>query len=114
MARATVNETRAEPGLGATGYLRVAALTVGFSILVCVAGAAAFGALTVGILVLGTVFMQFPVLAVLSAYVVGLVLAGRRSRLHGISQWTGAVAVSIVPVLVAAVALVLALSAVGT
>jgi hypothetical protein len=92
----------------------VATLTVGFSVLACVAGAAAFGALTVGILVLGTVFMQFPVLAVMSAYAIGLVLAGRRCRLHGVSQWTGAVAVSIVPVLVAAIALVLVLTAIGT
>jgi hypothetical protein len=114
MARATVNETRADPGPGAMGYLRVATWTVGFSILACVAGAAAFGALTVGILVLGTIFMQLPFLVIVPAYAVGLALAGRRCRLHGASQWAGAIAVSLVPVVVATIALVLVLAAVGT
>ncbi len=113
MERASGIESRADPGPGAMGYARVATWTVGFWLLCYAIGALAFGLLTVGILVVGVVLVQIPVAAGMVAYLVGLILAGRRCHLRGATQWACAAVVSIVPVLVVAAVSVLALAALG-
>lgn len=111
MGGASSTEARTDTDGGAAVYLRVATWTIGFWLLICALGALSFGVLTVGILTLGVLFVQFPVALGLLAYGVGLVLAGRRCRLRGMSQWATAVVASAIPVAAAALGLVLALTA---